>query len=205
MNSIGLVECKNVSKGIVVTDEMLKSAGITLISSGAVCPGKYVTIVGGELSAIHASVDRAKVVAEYALIDMVHQPADQIPLPEGIGHRGYLGIQVVGYKNQLRSEQHLRPGSDPGQNRRIGIDHHRLIPGDLKQMQQDHKGEGKIIHQSPQKPGAVQLNILQPVDMDAVDFFPGGNIRAVGIFPGIAAQGIHREPRRLQRQHRIIG
>ena len=47
MNSIGLVECKNVSKGIVVTDEMLKSAGITLISSGAVCPGKYVTIVGG--------------------------------------------------------------------------------------------------------------------------------------------------------------
>ena len=28
MNSIGLVEVKNVSKGIVVTDEMLKSAGI---------------------------------------------------------------------------------------------------------------------------------------------------------------------------------
>ncbi len=69
MNSIGLVECKNVSKGIVVADEMLKSAGITLLSSGSVCPGKYVTIVGGELSAIKASVDRAKVVAEDALID----------------------------------------------------------------------------------------------------------------------------------------
>lgn len=69
MNSIGLVECKNVSKGIVVTDEMLKSAGITLISSGSVCPGKFVTIVGGELSAIQASVDRAKVIAEDALID----------------------------------------------------------------------------------------------------------------------------------------
>ena len=69
MNSIGLVECKNVSKGIVVTDEMLKSAGITLLSSGAVCPGKYVTIVGGELSAIKASVDHAKVVAEDALIE----------------------------------------------------------------------------------------------------------------------------------------
>ena len=57
MNSIGLVEVKNVSKGIVVTDEMLKSAGIVLISSGSVCPGKFVTIVGGELSAIHAAVD----------------------------------------------------------------------------------------------------------------------------------------------------
>ena len=51
MNSIGLVEVKNVSKGIVVTDEMLKSAGIVLISSGSVCPGKFVTIVG--LSLIH--------------------------------------------------------------------------------------------------------------------------------------------------------
>ena len=69
MKSIGLVELKNVSKGIVVTDEMLKSAGVTLISSGSVCPGKFVTIVGGELSAIHAAVDRAVLIAEDALID----------------------------------------------------------------------------------------------------------------------------------------
>lgn len=69
MNSIGLVEVKHVSKGILVTDEMLKSAGINLISAGAVCPGKYVTIVGGELSAITASVERAKLVADDALID----------------------------------------------------------------------------------------------------------------------------------------
>ena len=69
MNSIGLVEVKNVSKGIVVTDEMLKSAGIHLISSGSVCPGKFVTIVGGELSAIRASVERAKIIADDAMID----------------------------------------------------------------------------------------------------------------------------------------
>ncbi len=69
MNSIGLVEVKNISKGIVVTDEMLKSAGVELISSGSVCPGKFVTIVGGELSAIKASVDRAEAVAEDAMID----------------------------------------------------------------------------------------------------------------------------------------
>ena len=73
MNSIGLVEVKNVSKGIVVTDEMLKSAGIVLISSGSVCPGKFVTIVGGELSAIHAAVDRAELIAEDALIDNVFE------------------------------------------------------------------------------------------------------------------------------------
>ncbi len=69
MNSIGLVEVKNVSKGMVVTDEMLKSAGIELLQAGSVCPGKFVTIVGGDLSAIKASVDRARLIADDMLID----------------------------------------------------------------------------------------------------------------------------------------
>lgn len=69
MNSVGLVEVKNVSKGLRVTDEMLKSAGVTLLQSGSVCPGKFVTLVGGGLSAIQAAVERAVLVAEDALID----------------------------------------------------------------------------------------------------------------------------------------
>lgn len=69
MKAIGLVEVKNVSKGVRVTDEMLKSAGVFLIQSGSVCPGKFVTIVGGSLSSIQAAVDRAASVAEDALID----------------------------------------------------------------------------------------------------------------------------------------
>lgn len=69
MKAIGLVEVKNVAKGIKVTDEMLKSAGISLIQSGAVCPGKFVTIVGGSLSGIQAAVDRAASIAEDALVD----------------------------------------------------------------------------------------------------------------------------------------
>lgn len=69
MNSIGLIEVKNVSKGIRVTDEMLKSAGVTLIQSGSVCPGKFVTLVGGNLSAIQAAVEHAVSIAEESLID----------------------------------------------------------------------------------------------------------------------------------------
>lgn len=69
MNSIGLIEVKNVSKGIRVTDEMLKSAGVTLIQSGAVCPGKFVTLVGGNLSAIQAAVEHAVNIAEESLVD----------------------------------------------------------------------------------------------------------------------------------------
>lgn len=69
MNSIGLVEVKNISKGIRVTDEMLKCAGVELLQSGVVCPGKFVTIVGGDLSSVRAAVDRARLAAEEALID----------------------------------------------------------------------------------------------------------------------------------------
>lgn len=69
MNSIGLIEVKNISRGIKITDEMLKSAGVTLIQSGAVCPGKFVTIIGGDLSSIQAAVERAQLIAEDALID----------------------------------------------------------------------------------------------------------------------------------------
>lgn len=69
MNSIGLVEVKNVSRGVRVTDEMLKSAGIHLLQSGSVCPGKFVSIVGGDLSSIKAAVERGKMIAEADLID----------------------------------------------------------------------------------------------------------------------------------------
>lgn len=69
MKSIGLVEVKNISKGIRVTDEMLKGAGVFLIQSGSVCPGKFVAIVGGSLAEIKAAVDRAVMVSEDALID----------------------------------------------------------------------------------------------------------------------------------------
>lgn len=69
MDSIGLVEVKNVSRGIKVTDEMLKSAGIVLLQSGAVCPGKFVSIVGGDLSSIKAAVEHGAGVAEDDLID----------------------------------------------------------------------------------------------------------------------------------------
>ncbi len=69
MNSIGLIEVKNISKGIKLTDEMLKSAGVSLIQSGSVCPGKFVTIIGGDLSSIQAAVERATLICEDSLID----------------------------------------------------------------------------------------------------------------------------------------
>ncbi|MBZ4644537.1 MAG: hypothetical protein PWR27_939 [Petroclostridium sp.] len=68
-NSIGLVEFKSISKGIETADGMMKSAGIELLQATPFCPGKYVVLIGGELSAVNSAVDYAKQVVADNIID----------------------------------------------------------------------------------------------------------------------------------------
>ena len=58
--AIGMVEYQTVSSGITAADLMVKTAGVEILQSSVVCPGKYITLIGGELSAVRASVDAAK-------------------------------------------------------------------------------------------------------------------------------------------------
>lgn len=67
--SIGMVEYRTVSSGITAADTMVKTADIEVIQASAVCPGKYVVIVTGELSAVKASIDAAKAKLPEQLTD----------------------------------------------------------------------------------------------------------------------------------------
>jgi microcompartment protein CcmL/EutN len=67
--SIGLVEYRTVSSGITADDTMVKTADIEVLQASAVCPGKYVIIVAGELSAVKASVDAAKAKNPEQMVD----------------------------------------------------------------------------------------------------------------------------------------
>lgn len=68
-NSVGLVEFKSISKGIEAADNMLKSAGVELLQATAVCPGKYLVLVGGELSSVRTAVENAKSSYAEGVID----------------------------------------------------------------------------------------------------------------------------------------
>ncbi|MCL2421219.1 MAG: BMC domain-containing protein [Defluviitaleaceae bacterium] len=59
--AIAIIEFTTVSAGIRSADMMAKMADIEIIESQAVCPGKYMIIVAGLLSAVAASVEAAKV------------------------------------------------------------------------------------------------------------------------------------------------
>lgn len=59
--AIGMVEYQTVSTGITAADLMIKTASVEVLQSTVVCPGKYITLISGELSAVRAAIDAAKV------------------------------------------------------------------------------------------------------------------------------------------------
>lgn len=59
-NSIGLLEFKSIAKGIEVTDEIMKSSNVELVMSNAICPGKYVSIITGELAQVKNAIELGK-------------------------------------------------------------------------------------------------------------------------------------------------
>ena len=67
--AIGMVEYKTVSAGVTAADAMVKTAEISIIEAQTVCPGKYITIITGELSAVNAAVETAKTLHGMHLIN----------------------------------------------------------------------------------------------------------------------------------------
>ncbi|MCR4786675.1 MAG: BMC domain-containing protein [Lachnospiraceae bacterium] len=57
--AIGMVECNTVSSGFKAADDMAKTAEVELMQAEVTCPGKFVILISGEISAVKASVDRA--------------------------------------------------------------------------------------------------------------------------------------------------
>lgn len=56
--SLGVLEYRSIAIGMKATDDMLKTSNVDLIFAKPVCPGKYVVLLKGDLSAIQAAVDK---------------------------------------------------------------------------------------------------------------------------------------------------
>ena len=66
--AIGMVEYKTVSSGVMAADLMVKTAEVDIIEAQTVCPGKYIVIISGQLSAVDAAVNAARMQYEGELI-----------------------------------------------------------------------------------------------------------------------------------------
>lgn len=54
--AIGVIELKNIPKGVEAADAALKSAGIEMVASHPSCPGKYEIVLTGSISNVNAAV-----------------------------------------------------------------------------------------------------------------------------------------------------
>lgn len=66
--AIGMIEFKTVSAGVTAADAMVKTAAVELLEAQVVCPGKYIALIAGELSAVRSAVDAAQTMNEEMFI-----------------------------------------------------------------------------------------------------------------------------------------
>jgi len=96
--SIGILELRSIAKGIEATDAMLKAANVRLILSTPLCPGKYVTLVGGEVGPVNIAVEAGRQAgSEFALEGYVIPNVSEAVFPALTGtanadHLASLGI-----------------------------------------------------------------------------------------------------------------
>ena len=78
--AIGMAEYQTVSAGIKAADLMIKTADVEVIEAQVVCPGKYIIILSGDLSAVKAAVDAAENKLGEKMIDkfVLGNPDDSI-------------------------------------------------------------------------------------------------------------------------------
>lgn len=100
MNSkaIGMLEMNSIALGVETADVMVKAARVDLLRASTVCPGKYVVIVGGEVSAVESAMRSGRASAGEALIDSLLIPnvhpkvAPAISLTSQVEKFGALGV-----------------------------------------------------------------------------------------------------------------
>ena len=61
-SNIAIIEFKSISRGLLVTDEILKASKVRLLLATTLCPGKYLTIVGGDVAAVEKTIDIANLI-----------------------------------------------------------------------------------------------------------------------------------------------
>lgn len=67
--SVGLLELSSVAAGFQALDAMLKTASVEVLLARSICSGKYLVIVGGDVSNVRAAVQAGAQVEPVAVID----------------------------------------------------------------------------------------------------------------------------------------
>jgi microcompartment protein CcmL/EutN len=69
LHAIGLVEFQSIARGIDAADTMIKTSEVELLTAKPVCPGKYIVLISGDVSAVENAVEAGKRKGNECVVD----------------------------------------------------------------------------------------------------------------------------------------
>ena len=102
--AIGMIEFKTTATGVTAADAMVKTSEVEIIEAQTVCPGKYIAIITGDLSAVKAAVDAAVTTYEDKCIDsfVLGNPHESISRLSMEPHRWMKSVHWEFWKPMMR-------------------------------------------------------------------------------------------------------
>lgn len=97
IHTIGFVELNSIAKGMEVADHMLKTANVELMFSTPTCPGKYITLIYGDVGSVENAIKAGKELGkEFILDDLVIANIDEQLFPAMTGASQIDKIGAIG-------------------------------------------------------------------------------------------------------------
>lgn len=99
MEALGVIELNSIARGVETADRMVKASSVELLEAKSICPGKYLIIIAGDVSAIADSIESGKELSRSFFVDdivipnvhpQVIEAIRGIPSSEGFGSVGVL-------------------------------------------------------------------------------------------------------------------
>lgn len=99
MEALGVIELNSIARGIETADAMVKASSVELLEAKSICPGKYLIIIAGDVSAIENSIESGKELSRSFFVDEVVIPNIHPQVIEAIrgipSHEGFGSIGVL--------------------------------------------------------------------------------------------------------------
>ena len=93
--SIGALEFRSISKGIAVSNEIVKKANVEIIYFKTICPGKFLVVVTGDEGEVNEAIDYGEILTGSALVDSFKVHAVSTPIIQAFKNK-YDSKEVAG-------------------------------------------------------------------------------------------------------------
>ncbi len=95
--AIAIIEFRDIAVGIYSTDAMLKRAPISLVKSGIISRGRYLTLIGGTTASVEESFSEGLITGGDNVLDHVILPDVHPQVHDAVlGHRNPISTGAIG-------------------------------------------------------------------------------------------------------------